>query len=69
MLCPYLNGNAVPVCKAQQSAYQPSMFELQEYCESKRHQLCPFYCKERAAEDGRPGPGLRDRKEGQAGED
>ncbi len=51
MRCPYIKSTPAAVCRAAQSSYCPSEFELKEYCLSERHRMCPFYCKRHVAED------------------
>ena len=43
MYCSYLKGNYVVSCRATKEVYVPSGFELEEYCRSIRHKVCPFY--------------------------
>ncbi len=60
--CPYLTGNYMPSCKADLQVYIPSIYELEEYCKSVRHTLCPSYClidEEKKTEKARPNIGTR----------
>jgi hypothetical protein len=41
--CPYLNGGHPLFCRVDQTVYVPSIRELDEYCENRRHTQCPFY--------------------------
>ncbi len=45
MNCLYLAGNYFKSCSVSREAYVPSAFEMEEYCTSSRHSLCPFYAK------------------------
>lgn len=45
MNCQYLTGKYFKACSVSREAYVPSAFEMQEYCTSNRHTLCPFYRK------------------------
>lgn len=45
MKCRFLGGNYLLACKAEHRAYMPSPFEIQEYCTTTRHKVCPFYFK------------------------
>ena len=47
MKCPFATGEYMLSCAAHQ-AYVPSMFELDEYCKTTRHTLCPFFIKKYA---------------------
>jgi hypothetical protein len=33
-------------CKAFERPYEPSLFELEEYCRKKDHRRCPLYLKD-----------------------
>lgn len=37
------NGWTVASCVAKGSPYVPSLFDLEGFCRSGRHALCPFY--------------------------
>jgi hypothetical protein len=50
MSCPFLYGRHLFSCNSMREVYLPSDFELEEYCQSTRHKLCPFYG--RVAADG-----------------
>lgn len=41
--CPYLTGKYLISCSVSREPYVPSAFEIQEYCISGRHSMCPFY--------------------------
>jgi len=43
IVCPYLLKWTVSSCRASAVPYMPGLFELQEYCRSKKHKKCPFY--------------------------
>ncbi len=43
MKCPYLIKNVHFLCKAENSGYLPSSFQLQEYCKRTEHRKCPFF--------------------------
>jgi len=45
MNCPFLYGTYLLSCKSSRDVYVPSAFELEEYCKSRRHKICPYYCK------------------------
>ena len=45
MRCLFLDGRHAPNCSAGTKIYAPSSFELQEYCRSDRHKVCPFYMR------------------------
>ncbi len=51
MKCPFVKGTYMLSCSASRDVYVPSDFELNEYCQSIRYSICPFYCK--AASDGK----------------
>jgi hypothetical protein len=46
MKCPHLVKWVISSCKALESPYTPSLFELDEYCTKKDHRKCPFYLRE-----------------------
>ncbi len=50
-MCPYLVKAPLAECSAGESAYQPSEFELKEYCSGDRYRMCAFYCKRQVADD------------------
>jgi hypothetical protein len=52
--CEYLSGEYVLACKANKVLYVPSSFEMEEYCKSIRHVVCPFYMKVEAFADKSP---------------
>ncbi len=62
MKCSFLTGRYMYSCTVhQKEVYVPSQFELEEYCKSKRHTMCPFCMKidarwgpDRNAGDSRP---------------
>ncbi len=39
----YLSSSKLLSCKANREVYIPSISELDEYCNQRRHTLCPFY--------------------------
>ncbi|MBN2654171.1 MAG: hypothetical protein JXR79_03540 [Nitrospirae bacterium] len=41
--CPHLVKGSLSYCKANKTPYNPSHFQLKEYCAAKSHQKCPFY--------------------------
>jgi hypothetical protein len=43
--CPYLTGKYFKSCSVSKEPYVPSAFEMEEYCISSRHSMCPFYGK------------------------
>lgn len=43
MKCPFLRDWIVSACRAGDTPYMPSRFQLQEYCKNKDHRKCPFY--------------------------
>ncbi len=45
MKCPFLKGNYVLHCCAEDKMYIPGSFEIQEYCCSINHKICPLYYK------------------------
>lgn len=42
--CIYLDEDPEPKCRVFTEVYVPSDFQLDEYCRTKDHQKCPFYC-------------------------
>ncbi len=58
MKCSYLSGNYFLTCGVEDKEYMPSSFEIQEYCKSDRHKICPLYFKvSPRAQRGRQRPG------------
>ena len=46
MKCCHLStARAVISCKALRMRYQPSEFEVEEYCKTNNHRKCPFYLR------------------------
>jgi hypothetical protein len=45
MKCGFFTGKFMMTCKANANVYVPSSFEMQEYCGSIRHKVCPFYSR------------------------
>jgi hypothetical protein len=43
--CPFWKGIYVFSCKADERAYYPSQFEINEYCNTAIYKFCPFYKK------------------------
>ena len=43
MKCPHLNKWVVFTCKATDTLYFPSAFQLEAYCKTKEHRRCPFF--------------------------
>lgn len=58
MVCPYLNRMksvaGAPHCCATESAFEPSPFDLSDYCTSRLFRWCPLYRQTRAASLIRP---------------
>lgn len=56
MRCPHLKGNKVKACGEKSGLYVPSIFELEEYCQTARSVQCPFLFKggadKRQSEEG-----------------
>ena len=46
MKCPHLMKWVRASCKAFERPYEPSLFELEEYCRKKDHRKCPLYLKD-----------------------
>jgi hypothetical protein len=42
MKCPYLTGRKVQICRENHGMYVPSIFELEEYCQTAKSVRCPF---------------------------
>jgi len=42
MKCAYLSGEHVLSCKADRGVYIPSLFELEEYCRTRKSIRCPL---------------------------
>lgn len=42
MKCPHLKKWVLFTCKATETLYFPSTFQLEEYCKQKNHRKCPF---------------------------
>ena len=55
MKCRFLTGRYMLSCTAIRIGYVPSRFELDEYCTSRRHTMCPFF-RGLAGEQGQAGP-------------
>ncbi len=53
MKCRFLSGNYLLACRAENRIYMPSFFEIEEYCKSNRHKVCPLYFKVKS--EDRPG--------------
>lgn len=45
MQCTYLKEGFASCCKAWDSVYFPSHFEVITYCKTEDHTRCPFYIK------------------------
>lgn len=43
MKCIFLRGQYMSICAADAKNYVPSGFEVEEYCETARHKICPLY--------------------------
>lgn len=52
MACPFLVKTSTAICKARNclfkievevQLYEPSAFQLEEYCKGPGHRKCPFY--------------------------
>ncbi len=50
MKCRFLSGKYLLACRAENKVYMPSSFEIQEYCNSNRHKICPLYFKVKTEE-------------------
>ncbi len=48
MECHFLSGRYMKYCIESRESYVPSAFELEEYCTTSRHTLCPLYCRRQA---------------------
>ena len=55
MKCRLLKGEENPTCTATDSVYMPSSFELEEYCRTDRHRVCPFYRVRRPGDNVKTG--------------
>ena len=42
MTCPFLIETVVLICTANSGVYVPSIFELEEYCQSEKSKSCPY---------------------------
>ena len=42
MTCPFLAGTGVLICTANSGVYVPSIFEIEEYCQSEKSKNCPY---------------------------
>ncbi|MCE5312680.1 MAG: hypothetical protein LLF86_05955 [Nitrospiraceae bacterium] len=40
--CPHLVKSGLSYCNANKTPYNPSHFQLKEYCATKTHSKCPF---------------------------
>ncbi len=50
-MCPYLSKDPSFECRASETGYLLSTFEVREYCMSITGQrMCPYYCRRRLAE-------------------
>ena len=43
--CPHLIKWLTSACKAADTHYSPSRFQLEEYCTTKDYRKCPFFLK------------------------
>ncbi len=43
MECCFLSGSYLLCCGADGRPYVPSSFEIDEYCTSRRHKICPLF--------------------------
>jgi hypothetical protein len=41
--CPHLKKVVSVMCRADETVYSPSAFQLLYYCSSRDHERCPFY--------------------------
>ncbi len=48
MSCLFLSGNYMKYCIESRENYIPSSFEMEEYCTSRRHTLCPLFSRRQA---------------------
>jgi hypothetical protein len=48
MECLFLSGTYMKYCAESRENYVPSAFELEEYCTTSRHAICPLYCRREA---------------------
>ena len=48
MNCPCRRGKYFSLCNANKEVYVPSRFEIEEYCSTSRHAICPLYGKEKS---------------------
>jgi len=51
MKCPHLKKWLIFSCKATETLYFPSAFQLEEYCKRKEHRKCPFLATRRRQEN------------------
>ena len=50
-MCPYLSKSPFVECKASETGYRLSTFEVEEFCLNITGQrMCPSYCRRRLAE-------------------
>jgi hypothetical protein len=49
MKCGFLKGKVR--CDATVGEFIPSSFEIQEYCRTRRHKVCPFYFRKKRTEN------------------
>lgn len=62
MNCPFMTGNYMLACLAPGCVYIPSIIELDEYCKSGRHAICPFYMKRKDGPKNMPLTGTTDKE-------
>jgi hypothetical protein len=45
LTCNFLSDKHLLICTAGDGSFVPSAFEIEEYCKTKLHKICPIYCK------------------------
>jgi len=45
MICNFLSDKHLLICTARYGCFVPSAFEIDEYCKTKLHKICPIYRK------------------------
>jgi hypothetical protein len=43
MKCKFITGRYMLACRIGPHSYVPSSFEIEEYCKTARHRICPLY--------------------------
>jgi hypothetical protein len=49
MKCHHLTGSKVQICRGSQGMYVPSLFELEEYCQTAKSARCPLLPRDAGA--------------------